>query len=78
LVLLFKKERLRPIAARSGRTVAELAVAWVLARPEVTAAIVGGRKPAQVEQVVGGAEWDLSESEIAQVGELLAEREALG
>jgi len=71
-------EKLTPVARRAGRSMAELAIAWVLRRPEVTAAIVGGRKPAQVEQVVGGAEWDLSESEIAQVGELLAEREALG
>ena len=70
--------KLAPIARRAGRSMAELAIAWVLRRPEVTAAIVGGRKPGQVEQVVVGAEWDLSESEIAQIGELLAEREALG
>lgn len=71
-------DRLAPIAKRAGRSMAELAIAWVLRRPEVTAAIVGGRRPEQVEQVIGGAEWDLSESEIAEIGTLLAEREALG
>ncbi len=71
-------EKLAPVARRAGRSLAEMAIAWVLRRPEVTAAIVGGRKPAQVEQVVGGAEWDLSEAEIGQIAELLAEREALG
>lgn len=71
-------EKLAPIARRAGRSLAEMAIAWVLRRPEVTAAIVGGRKPAQVDEVVGGAEWDLSEAEIGEIAELLAEREALG
>ena len=42
-------ERLRPVAARRGATVAAVAVAWVLAQPGVTAAIAGARRPAQVE-----------------------------
>src|SRR5919204_5807790 len=42
-------ERLRPVAARHGVTVAAVAVAWVLAQPGVTAAIVGARRPSQVE-----------------------------
>ncbi|MGE5296837.1 MAG: aldo/keto reductase, partial [Solirubrobacterales bacterium] len=38
-------EGLKKIAERNGRTVAQLAVSWVLRRPEVTAAIVGARRP---------------------------------
>ncbi|HUQ37729.1 MAG TPA: aldo/keto reductase, partial [Aestuariivirga sp.] len=36
-------ERLRPIASRHGKTVGQLAVAWVLSNPAVTSAIVGAR-----------------------------------
>ena len=42
-------EALRPIAARRGATLPELAVAWVLSWRGVTGAIVGGRSPEQVE-----------------------------
>ncbi len=69
-------EKLKAIAAGKGRSVAELAIAWVLRRPEVTAAIVGGRGPAQVEQTRGGADWDLGPAEIAEIDKALAERGA--
>ena len=66
---------LRPIAEAAGRSVAQLAISWVLRRPEVTAAIVGARRPAQIEQTAPAADWQLSESEIAAIDGLLAERE---
>lgn len=53
-------EALRPIAERNGRSVAELAIAWVLRRAEVTSAIVGARRPAQIEGTAGAADWTLS------------------
>jgi aryl-alcohol dehydrogenase-like predicted oxidoreductase len=42
-------DALRPIAARHDASVAEVAIAWTLAWPGVTGAIVGARKPAQVD-----------------------------
>lgn len=42
-------ERLRPLAERLGASVSELAIAWTLARPGVTGAIVGARRPDQVD-----------------------------
>ncbi len=51
-------EKLRPIAARNGRSVGELALAWVLSRPEVTAAIVGGRRPGQARGSCGSRGLD--------------------
>lgn len=42
-------DALRPIAERRGATVAETAIAWVLAWPGITGAIVGARKAAQVD-----------------------------
>ncbi len=47
---LAKVERLRPVAADLGLTLAQLALAWVLRRPEVSAAIVGATRPEQVEE----------------------------
>jgi aryl-alcohol dehydrogenase-like predicted oxidoreductase len=68
-------ERLRPIAERHGRSVAQLAIAWVLRRPEVTAAIVGVRRPAHIEETGGAGDWNLSPEVIAEIDGLLAERE---
>jgi len=71
-------EKLRPIARRRGRSVGELAIAWVLAQPGVTAAIVGGRRRGQARELAGAADWSLSPEEAAAVGAALAEREAQG
>ncbi len=50
---------------------AQLAIAWTLRRPEVTAAIVGARRPDQVDQLVGAGDWQLSPSTIDEVERLL-------
>jgi aryl-alcohol dehydrogenase-like predicted oxidoreductase len=68
---------LRRLAEGRGKTAAHLAIAWVLRRPEVTAAIVGARKPSQVEETVGAAGWRLSVDDIAAVDALLASRAAV-
>ena len=67
-------EKLKSLAARHGRTAAELAVAWVLRRPEVTAAIVGGRKPSQVDGVTGASDWTLSADTAQEIEGYLASR----
>ena len=60
-------ELLRAIGARHGRTPGEVAIAWTLRRPEVTAAIVGLRSPAQLEGVKGAATFRLSSEELAEI-----------
>jgi aryl-alcohol dehydrogenase-like predicted oxidoreductase len=60
-------EHLKKIAARSGKTAAQLAIAWTLRRPEVTAAIVGARRPDQVDELIGAGDWQLSEQDIQDV-----------
>ena len=64
-------ERLRPIAKRNGRTVAQLAIAWVLRRPEVTSAIVGARRPSQIEETAPAGDWVLSAEDVAEIDALL-------
>ena len=53
-------ERLKPIAATYEKSLTQLAIAWVLQNPAVTAAIVGARRPEQVEEHVGGSGWEIS------------------
>lgn len=65
-------ERLRKIADRSGHSVGQLAVAWVLRRPEVTAAIVGARRPNQIDEIAPAGNWVLTQREIGEIDELLA------
>jgi len=68
-------EGLRPIAQKHGRTVAQLAIAWTLRRPEVTSAIVGARRPSQIEETVLAGDWVLSGEDISAIDKLIAKRE---
>jgi aryl-alcohol dehydrogenase-like predicted oxidoreductase len=52
-------ERLRPLAEELGTTLPALAVAWVLAQPGVTAAIVGARSPRHVDGWASAARLEL-------------------
>ncbi|MBO3744686.1 aldo/keto reductase [Streptosporangiaceae bacterium NEAU-GS5] len=53
--------RLRPVAARHGVPVAAIAVAWTLTRPGVTGAIVGARRPEQIDGWLAAGELPLEE-----------------
>ena len=52
-------------------TAGEVAVGWVLHNPAVTGAIIGARSPRQIEQMIGAAEFRLSESELAAIEKFL-------
>lgn len=65
-------ELLRQIGARHGRTTGEVAIAWTLRRPEVTAAIVGVRSAEQVKGVIGALEFRLSDGELHEIDSFLA------
>jgi aryl-alcohol dehydrogenase-like predicted oxidoreductase len=69
-------ESLRGIAERNQRTLAELAIAWVLRRPELTAAIVGARRPSQIEGTAPASDWALSAEDAAEIELLLSAHEA--
>ena len=56
-------ERLKAVAARHGRLPGEVAIAWTLRHPAVTAAIVGARRPDQLDGVVGAADLTLTDNE---------------
>jgi aryl-alcohol dehydrogenase-like predicted oxidoreductase len=60
-------DALAPVAGRYGTSVAAVAVAWTLAWPGVTGAIVGARNPAQVDGWLDAATLELSESDMAEI-----------
>jgi aryl-alcohol dehydrogenase-like predicted oxidoreductase len=60
-------ERLIAIGKRHGRSAGEVAIAWTLHNPAVTAAIVGARSAAQVEGNIAALTFRLSEEEYAEI-----------
>lgn len=65
-------ELMREIGGRHGRTPGEVAIAWTLRLPEITAAIVGIRSVEQVAGVIGAAEFRLTEAEVAELEAFLS------
>jgi aryl-alcohol dehydrogenase-like predicted oxidoreductase len=65
-------ERFQAVAAERGVEPAELAIAWVLNHPQVTAVIVGPRRPAQLDAALKAAEIRLSEQERDELAGLFA------
>jgi aryl-alcohol dehydrogenase-like predicted oxidoreductase len=70
--VLARVQRLRPIAAELGITPSQLALAWVLRRPEVTSAIVGASRPAQVAENAAASGLRLDEETVRRVEAALA------
>ena len=64
-------ELLKGIGAKHGRTPGEVAVAWVLRHPAVTGAIVGARRPGQLKELVGAADWRLTPEEVNAIDTFL-------
>jgi len=68
-------EHLCDIAERNGRTAAQLAISWVLRRSEITAAIVGARRPDQIAETATASDWILVQEDIEEIERLLAKRQ---
>jgi aryl-alcohol dehydrogenase-like predicted oxidoreductase len=64
-------ELLREIGQRHGRTAGEVAIAWTLANPNVTGAIVGARNAKQVHGIAGAAALELSDDDLAAIERFL-------
>jgi len=69
-------QALKPIAARHGTTVASVAVAWTLAWPAVTGAIVGARSPSQVDGWLDAASLELNESDLREIAQAIDQTKA--
>lgn len=67
-------EKLTEIGYPYNRTAGEVAVAWTLQHPGVTGAIVGARRPEQFENVIGAAEFRLSEMDLTEIDKFLRDQ----
>ena len=58
--LLDSVQRLKPVAAEAGLSLAQFSLAWVLREPNVASAIVGASRPSQLDEnaAASGAEVD--------------------
>ena len=70
------RDALRPVAQRHEATVSTVAVAWVLAWPGVTGAIVGARSPKQVDDWVGAATLALTPVDLEDISRAIVETKA--
>ena len=66
-------ELLEQLGKEHGRSPGEVAIAWTLRHPAVTAAIVGGRRPDQVDGIIGAAGFRLGEDELDRIEAFLDE-----
>jgi len=64
-------ERLTQLAERLGCTLAELAVAWTLAVPGVTGAIVGARRPDQIDGWIGAGDVRLDDEALEEIASIV-------
>jgi aryl-alcohol dehydrogenase-like predicted oxidoreductase len=71
-------ERLERFAEQRGHTLAQLAVAWVLAQPGVHVAITGARRPAHIDGIAPAADMRLSDADLAEIEELTKAGRAWG
>jgi len=69
--ILTRVQQLRPIADEAGLTLAQLAVAWVLQNPNVSAAIVGATRPEQVRENAGASGVRLDPGLMARIDAVL-------
>ena len=69
--VLTRVQHLKPIAEQAGLSLAQLAVAWVLANPAVSSAIVGASRPDQVSENVKASGQKLAPDVLAKIDEIL-------
>ncbi|CAN5612863.1 hypothetical protein BH24ACT13_BH24ACT13_00790 [soil metagenome] len=69
--VLARVQQLQPVADEAGLSLAQLAVAWVLQNPNVSAAIVGGSRPEQVTENVKASGVRLEPAQLQQIDDVL-------
>lgn len=65
-------DALDAVAAETGKTVPQVALAWVLARPTVSTVIIGARNEQQLRENLGAVGWTLTAAQLAKLDEASA------
>jgi aryl-alcohol dehydrogenase-like predicted oxidoreductase len=60
-------DALDEIAAETGKTVAQIAINWLLQRPSVCNIVVGARNETQLKENLGAVGWDLTKEQVARL-----------
>ena len=63
---------LKDVAARYGKSIAQLALRWATSHPAVSTALVGCRTVAEVEDNVGAVGWTISDADLAEIDAIFA------
>ena len=66
-------KKLAAYAGDHGHTLIELDVAWVLAHPALTTALIGAKSAAQVEGWLGAGDWMLTSQQMEEINQIAAE-----
>ena len=66
-------ERLKAVAAGSGKSVAQLALAWVLSHPAVTVGLVGMRNERELAENIEAVDWRLTDGDRAEIDRIFAD-----
>jgi aryl-alcohol dehydrogenase-like predicted oxidoreductase len=69
--ILARVQQLRPLAEQAGLTLAQMAVAWTLQNPNVSAAIVGATRPEQVRENVRASGVRLDHEVMRRIDDIL-------
>ena len=65
--------RLKALAASYGKSVAQLAIAWVLSNPTVSVALVGMRNTRELDENVAAVDWELTAEDKAAIDRIFEE-----
>lgn len=67
-------DKLRPIAARHNRSLAELVTAWTIQRPGITVALCGAKRPDQIQESAAAMSLTLTPQDLADIDQAIHER----
>ena len=69
--LIEKTDKLKEYAGNKGKTIIELALAWVMAKPGIAAAIGGANTPEQIQENVKAMDWEMTPEELREIEEIV-------
>lgn len=64
-------QRLKPVADKAGCSMAQLAIAWVLAQPGITSAIIGASRPEQLKETAAAADLAIDPALLAEAAAIV-------
>jgi aryl-alcohol dehydrogenase-like predicted oxidoreductase len=67
-------DELRPIAKETGTTVAQVVINWTIARPGITVALCGAKRPDQIRDNAASMKWTLTPDQIARIDRAIEAR----